>query len=233
MDPAQRYTIDEFLTHPWATAAPAPPPQTPSVYSHFKELRPLDSPLLSAARGGRVHEGRSPGVATLKEAFDITYAVHRMEEEGARRRKYNGRGGAGTRGFLTGLNEQDEDEIDEDEPHRQPYYQQAQMDQAHRSVINGRVGQKDGVLASVGAGTGVNATPSAAIKAGRRGGHKGFELDMGNATLLGRRHTKHRSPLAEKPVGFDTPPNVDSLKMEGVPMAPAKDGEHPHGSVRL
>ena len=26
VDPAQRYTIDEFLAHPWCTASPAPPP---------------------------------------------------------------------------------------------------------------------------------------------------------------------------------------------------------------
>ena len=55
---------------------------------------------------------RSPGLATLKEAFDITYAVHRMEEEGARRRA--AKGGA-NRGFLGGLNEEDEDEYVEDE----------------------------------------------------------------------------------------------------------------------
>ncbi|KAF9076358.1 kinase-like domain-containing protein [Rhodocollybia butyracea] len=110
VDPSQRFTIDEFLAHPWINAAPAPPPPpTPYMYSNLPSAyAPLDSPLLSAARGGRA-EGRSPGIATLKEAFDITYAVHRMEEEGARRRKYNGRGGAGARGFLTGLNEDDED----------------------------------------------------------------------------------------------------------------------------
>ncbi|KAF5369885.1 hypothetical protein D9758_001215 [Tetrapyrgos nigripes] len=110
VDPAQRYTIDEFLAHPWCNAAPAPPPPpTPFIYSNLPSANaPLDSPLLSAARGRRA-EGRSPGIATLKEAFDITYAVHRMEEEGARRRKYNGRGGAGARGFLSGLNEDDED----------------------------------------------------------------------------------------------------------------------------
>ena len=205
--------------HPWATAAPAPPPQTPSVYGHLKESRPLDSPLLSAARGGRGHEGRSPGVATLKEAFDITYAVHRMEEEGARRRKYNGRGGAGVRGFLTGLNEEDEDRGDEDEsgpeqskPH-QEYYQQEHMGQPHRSVINGNAGQKNVVIPMVGAGTG---TPSAATKtrlAGRRVGRKEFDLDMSNATLLGRRHNKRSSPLAGKPIGSDSP-----LKLEGLSM---------------
>lgn len=53
----------------------------------------------------------SPGVATLKEAFDVTYAVHRMEEEGKQRqRAYNGPGGAGRAGFLQGLNEADEEE---------------------------------------------------------------------------------------------------------------------------
>ncbi|KAF8826573.1 hypothetical protein HHX47_DHR5000070 [Lentinula edodes] len=114
VDPAQRFTIDEFLAHPWVNASPAPPPPpTPFIYSNLPTANaPLDSPLLSAARGGRA-EGRSPGIATLKEAFDITYAVHRMEEEGARRRKYNGRGGAGARGFLGGLNEEDDED---DEP---------------------------------------------------------------------------------------------------------------------
>ena len=222
MDPAQRYTIDEFLTHPWSNAVPAPPPQTPSVYGHLKESRPLDSPLLSAARGGRGHEGRSPGVATLKEAFDITYAVHRMEEEGARRRKYNGRGGAGARGFLTGLNEEDEDDEDEDESvpeqskPRYQYYQQEHMGQPHRSVMNGYAGQKNVVIPLAGAGTG---TPSAATKtrqAGRRVGRKEFDLDMSNATLLGRRHNKHSSPLAGKPIGFDSPLRLEGLRMDDV-----------------
>jgi len=205
-----------------------------SVYSHIKELRPLDSPLLTAVRGGRVHEGRSPGVATLKEAFDITYAVHRMEEEGARRRKYNGRGGAGARGFLTGLNEEDEDgeaeedesEPEENEPYRQPYYQQEHMDQPHRSVMNGRAGLKDGIVTSAGAGIGANVTPSAAIKtrsAGRRAGHKRFELNIGNATLLGRRHDNRSSPLAGKPVVSGSPLKLDSLRMDDAPVTQAKD----------
>ncbi|THH06039.1 hypothetical protein EW146_g9738 [Bondarzewia mesenterica] len=36
-------------------------------------------PLLHSAKS--CHDGRSPGIATLKEAFDITYAVHQMEKE--------------------------------------------------------------------------------------------------------------------------------------------------------
>lgn len=187
VDPAQRYTIDEFLAHPWCTAAPAPPPPpTPAAYSR----EPLDSPLLAAARG--LVDARSPGLASLKEAFDVTYAVHRMEEEGARRRAYNGRGGAGTRGLLQGLNEEDEVSDVDDE-----------------NVINEAL-QKRGEELGGGAiaGAKVFVTPKAARGSvnpdgnmgvgrarqrdrGQHGGTKGFELDLDNATLLGRRHKKN------------------------------------------
>lgn len=167
VDPTQRFTIDQFLAHPWCHAAPAPPPPaTPHIYN---SSRPLDSPLLTAARGGRL-EGRSPGVAALKEAFDITYAVHRMEEEGARRGK-----GAGGRGFLSGLNE--EDESDESSSRGDSSIQQPQN---HSGGAGGRAGPRD---------------------QGRRkgaGGSKAFELDMDAATLLHRRHRRGvgSSPLA-------------------------------------
>ncbi|KAJ7667839.1 kinase-like domain-containing protein [Mycena polygramma] len=187
VDPAQRYTIDEFLAHPWCNAAPAPPPPpTPYIYG-----KNLDSPLLSAARGRA--EGRSPGIATLKEAFDITYAVHRMEEEGARRRKYKGRGGAGVRGYLSGLNEDDEDEEDDAMEEDREKTKSA----GAAGYAGGRAGQRD---------RGHNpATP-------RSAGPKGFELDMDGATLLGRRgrHNKAggagvgmRSPLAGNVMGMD------------------------------
>jgi hypothetical protein len=105
------------------------------------------------------------------------------------------------------LNEEDEDgadgdesEAEQNEPHRQP----------HRSVAN-----RYAVQAGVGAG--VNVPPSTATKArspGRRlaGGPKGFELDMGNATLLGRRHNKRSSPLAGKPVA-DSPLKLENLRV--------------------
>ncbi|KAH9894187.1 Pkinase-domain-containing protein [Cubamyces lactineus] len=167
VDPAQRYTIDEFLAHPWITAAPAPPPQPtplPSIRA------PLDSPLLADARGG-VREARSPGIASLKEAFDITYAVHRMEEEGARRRAQ--KGGA-NRGFLQNLNESDE----EDEVPRQAPAGTGSKVAAKRAVqgdaYDGRAGQRDRGRRNGGGG----------------GGPKPFELDLDGATLLGRRHKR-------------------------------------------
>ncbi|KAF9247147.1 kinase-like domain-containing protein [Melanogaster broomeanus] len=219
VDPAQRYTIDEFLAHPWCSAAPAsPPPPTPYAYGRTP---PLDSPLLTAARGG-IESTRSPGLATLKEAFDITYAVHRMEEEGARRRAYNGRGGAGLRGYLQGLNEGDEDAEEAD-------------DETILNEARHRRGQASGeavvpLVVPVGAGAKAVATRHlagipAALDAvpernlwdgqagprdrGRRvGGSNGFELDMNSATLLGRRKkvAGADSPLAQYTYSGTLPP---------------------------
>jgi hypothetical protein len=158
--------------------------------------KPLDSPLLSAARG-RVQEGRSPGIATLKEAFDITYAVHRMEEEGARRRKYNGRA-AGARGFLSNLNEDDEaDDMDGSDGGEDFGDHVANVAQrVSTAAKDGRAGPRDAGLASAGvAGSGRRA---------RGRGPKEFELDLQGATLLGRRHKKGlvgtKSPLSAQPI---------------------------------
>ncbi|KAH9919956.1 Pkinase-domain-containing protein [Amylocystis lapponica] len=192
VDPAQRYTIDEFLAHPWCTAAPAPmPAPTP-----LPTPGALDSPLFSGGRGGP----RSPGVASLKEAFDITYAVHRMEEEGARRRA--ARGGA-NRGFLNNVNESDE-EADEEavrraraaqgQPQRAAPAGQGQKAAAKRAVqdpYDGRAGQRD---------------------RGRRRGNTPFELDMDGATLLERRQKRGTgsmslggAPGGDMPGAFTSP----------------------------
>ncbi|KAI0721951.1 Pkinase-domain-containing protein [Cerioporus squamosus] len=169
VDPAQRYTIDEFLAHPWITAAPGPaPPPTPRT----SLPRALDSPLLAEACGG-VREARSPGLASLKEAFDITYAVHRMEEEGARRRAQ--KGGA-NRGFLANLNESDEEEERVPIPSKQPPAGAGAKVAAKRAVqgdaYDGRAGQRDRGKRTTGVSKG------------------GFELDLEGATLLGRRHKR-------------------------------------------
>ncbi|KAK0498485.1 kinase-like domain-containing protein [Armillaria luteobubalina] len=197
VDPAQRYTIDEFLAHPWCNAAPAPPPPpTPFIYNNPPFSAPLDSPLLSAARGGRV-EGRSPGLATLKEAFEITYAVHRMEEEGARRRKYKGRGGAGARGFLQGLNEDEEEEEEQESISASPIV--ATEDSQRTTNVSAAV----------------QATPTSKA---RRVGPGIFELDMDSATLLGRRHKRvPGSPLAGKPFN-NASLRQDPIQDPGSPM---------------
>ena len=199
MDPAQRYTIDEFLAHPWCSTTPLPlPPPTPNTYPRTP---PLDSPLLTAAHGG-IESARSPGLATLKEAFDITYAVHRMEEEGARRRAYNGRGGAGARGFLHGLNEDDEDgDADDESIVNEARYRRGQVNGG--APADTKAGAARNVDLS-GAPAIVNVVPDKDLwdgragprDRGRRAGPKGFELDMDNATLLGRRNKRTESKVA-------------------------------------
>ncbi|KAK4684777.1 serine/threonine-protein kinase RCK2, partial [Tremellales sp. Uapishka_1] len=216
VDPAQRYTIDEFLAHPWikerpAQAAPATNLRVPTTHN-----QPLDSPLLSSVRAAN-REGRSPGISQLKEAFDVTYAVHRMEEEGARRRAYNGPGGAGTRGFLQGLNEDDEDiEVDEnaqvEEARRKHGEAVARQIEEHRgrAAANAAAGIKEQPVQNYVGRGGANRREAEAVlydgRAGQRdrgrGGNKsaGFELDMGNATLLGRRGKK----VEPSPLGLTT-----------------------------
>ncbi|EJD53774.1 Pkinase-domain-containing protein [Auricularia subglabra TFB-10046 SS5] len=176
VDPAQRYTIDEFLAHPWCQESFVPPPPTP-------QIEPQDSPLLHSLRGAR--EARSPGLATLKEAFDVTYAVHRMEEEGARRRAYNGPGGA-NRGFLQGLNEEDDEEDAEDAMLVEDAKRKHGVDVgeviAEKQRGRREKRSEDDELRHAG---------QAGIRdQGARSRGPNFALDMDNATLLGRRHKR-------------------------------------------
>lgn len=205
VDPVQRYTIDEFLAHPWCNAAPAPPPPpTPYMYPHLTiEKRPLDSPLLRGQLGqAQAYDGRSPGIQALKEAFDVTYAVHRMEEEGRRR---GGRRNLGPTGFLAGLNEDDENEDEvEDLMIEVPDLPQQDRTMEGRAGL-GDHGKGQVVRASeVGAGYPA-AGPAANLSPLRererqhhRSGRRAFELQMDNATLLGRRQNAQRDHALEE-----------------------------------
>ncbi|KAL7421692.1 MAPK-activated protein kinase Srk1 [Cryptotrichosporon argae] len=211
VDPAQRYTIDEFLAHPWIKNAPSAAPPAPTPRVGIPSNAPMDSPLLASIRAGN-REGRSPGVGALKEAFDVTYAVHRMEEEGARRRAYNGPGGAGTRGFLQGLNEDEEEDEDAqvEEARRKHGEVVARQIEEHRAraAANAAAGVKEPTVQHyVGRGGANRREAEAALYDGRagqrdrgRGQQKNqFELDIGNATLLGRRKNHVApSPLSQQ-----------------------------------
>lgn len=210
VDPAQRYTIDEFLAHPWCTTDPAPlVPPSPGSYARTP---PLDSPLLSAAHGV-LETTRSPGLATLKEAFDITYAVHRMEEEGARRRAYNGRGGAGARGFLHGLNEDDEEgETDDQSLVNEARHRRGQPNGGAPADVKTVAGRHADVPAVV------NVVPERNLWDGRAGtrdrgrrtgGPRGFELDIDNATLLGRRNKKPGNSISQNIILPGSPMRVE------------------------
>jgi len=219
VDPTQRYTIDEFLAHPWCheTAAPLPPPTPAAVNRGI----PMDSPLLASVRGG-ARDGRSPGLATLKEAFDVTYAVHRMEEEGARRKRGGGN-------FLHNLNEEDEDEEDTEtitrkygaEVGRAVDERRNQQQQETQPPPQPQQQQYSG-----GGGADRNAAQSHLYQGGRAGPRDqgttkkraagGFDLDINNATLLGRRHKRTVEP---SPLGrFAQGTGGSVLDVPGSPM---------------
>jgi serine/threonine protein kinase len=116
VDPDKRYTIRQFLDHPWIkqtneqthAAADAPPLATPLV-SRQKEAEILRDqlPLPSTISERRLMDFRSPGAVNLREVFDVGYAVHRQEEEGKRRKNFR----QGYRGAqLNPLNEDYDDE---------------------------------------------------------------------------------------------------------------------------
>lgn len=169
---------------------------------------------------------RSPGLATLKEAFDITYAVHRMEEEGARRRA--AKGGA-NRGFLGGLNEEDEDEYYEDE------HVVAEARQRHgepSAPVRDRVppagaGAKEAAKRALQGGT--HAKQAGPLYDGRAGtrdrARKGnspsaFELDLDNATLLGRRHKRGADGGAVRGLALGGSPLMPTNEKNALPANP-------------
>ncbi|GAA5972242.1 hypothetical protein JCM11641_002370 [Rhodosporidiobolus odoratus] len=210
VDPEKRYTIDEFLAHPWCKSKPAPSAVTPGTLEQLApglkpvpKYTPLDSPLL--APGGR-RAMPSPGIATLKEAFDVTYAVHRIQEEEQNRQRVPG---GANRGFLQGLNEEDEEDDQDLQATKRRYGEEVtraiedkrrhlQDPNRQRATPQSAAEQQAAAQAYKGWGGADRRQAEAALYAdgragqrdrgGQRSGRKGgFELSLGNATLLGRR----------------------------------------------
>ncbi|KAF3387171.1 Serine/threonine-protein kinase srk1 [Penicillium rolfsii] len=143
VDPEKRYTIKEFLAHPWirqsdeetTAAADAPPLATPFgqarqdgpeklnlVGAEQAPYQPASSRFVDApsVASERRMDFRSPGAFNLREVFDVGYAVHRQEEEGKRRRNRqnaarSGHPLANFQSALGSLNEDYDDEL-EDQP---------------------------------------------------------------------------------------------------------------------
>ncbi|GAD93407.1 calcium/calmodulin-dependent protein kinase, putative [Paecilomyces variotii No. 5] len=131
VDPDKRYTIKEFLAHPWIrqtneethAAFDAPPLATPlrqkeadATQKAAEKAEPLSAPLYDPTMDRRM-DFRSPGALNLREVFDVGYAVHRQEEEGKRRKNFRQgyRGANPTTGFSSQLNPLNEDYDDDDE----------------------------------------------------------------------------------------------------------------------
>lgn len=136
VDPEKRFTIKEFLDHPWirqtdeatTAAADAPPLATPFGQvredGQKKELDPIGADQapyqpassrmldIPSTTSDRRMDFRSPGAFNLREVFDVGYAVHRQEEEGKRRRNARNNPVAGFSSALGSLNEDYDDEYD-------------------------------------------------------------------------------------------------------------------------
>ncbi|OZJ06282.1 hypothetical protein BZG36_00811 [Bifiguratus adelaidae] len=96
IDPRRRYTIDEFLAHPWMKGeklsqtsvtgliSPAASKTTTDTTVPFTpEYAPSPYPQTPTIPGKppKRKDVFTPGVVALKEVFDVSYAVHRMGEE--------------------------------------------------------------------------------------------------------------------------------------------------------
>ncbi|KAF7587623.1 hypothetical protein BBP40_006987 [Aspergillus hancockii] len=183
VDPERRYTIKEFLAHPWIresdeetdAAMDAPPLTTPLP----SQQQPLDATAadqapyaLASARLGepsaaleRPMDFRSPGAINLREVFDVGYAVHRQEEESKRLKTYRNRGANPTTGFRSALNPLNED-YDDEEVDPQVTYQPIHQDEyaapkVHKSQQSRDVAAMEAKLRS----TNLGAHPSAAAQA--------------------------------------------------------------------
>lgn len=137
VDPGKRYTIGEFLNHPWIresdeateAAADAPPLATPkpqpqqSLDAVMADATPQPVPgdMTPLSAGiDRPLDFRSPGAINLREVFDVGYAVRRQEEESKQRKAYRQNP---TARFQTALNPLNEDEDTEEEDEGRVTYQ--------------------------------------------------------------------------------------------------------------
>ncbi|KAL6706954.1 MAPK-activated protein kinase Srk1 [Coniothyrium glycines] len=215
VDPEKRYDINQFLDHPWIreadeptySAYDAPPLATPAAKKD--RLQPDFSHLESP--GARRMDFRSPGAVNLREVFDVSYAVHRQEEEGKRKKQFKqGYRGANAINSLNALDEGEDD--DEFSAESVPYDASAQHPPAKLPKSQGNdvssVEQKmrNTTLSAAAQARQQQAprqqergygqhSPAVAAAAKRQVKNKGaFELSLDSATLLGRRAKKQPEP---------------------------------------
>ncbi|KAK7206501.1 putative calcium/calmodulin-dependent protein kinase [Myxozyma melibiosi] len=159
VDPERRYTIEQFLQHPWITQSDVP--TMPAIDAPPMSSEPMMIDIIGTPAASR--GARSPATNALKEAFDISYAVHRMEEERARKQ-----GGAQNLGLLNEEEEEDEEEF-------------------NNSTSAERMQQVEAGLRNVHMSTNNNSAARTTAKPATTHKRKGFELNMSGATLLERR----------------------------------------------
>lgn len=193
VDPEKRYTITEFLAHPWIQAS-GPTPQEEKKKPDAM-LRAFDASKFEEP--GKRYDFRSPGAVNLREVFDVGYAVHRQEED---KRRQNVKGGPGR--ALGGLNEEDEDgdemQVDQEDgkPATQALEQSMRKANIRDQEAQNRGRERERASNEKGYGQhSATVTAAARQQVRDRNRQKGpFELNLDGATLLGKRGKKV-SPL--------------------------------------
>jgi serine/threonine protein kinase len=108
VDPEKRYTIKEFLAHPWIRESGPTPRDEKKAMSADQAPRAFDVNKL--VDGDKRYDFRSPAAINLREVFDVGYAVHRQEEEGKRRKQIGTKAGMSRLGGVDETLDEDEDE---------------------------------------------------------------------------------------------------------------------------
>ncbi|KAI0158108.1 CAMK/CAMK1 protein kinase [Xylariaceae sp. FL1272] len=191
VDPDKRYTIKEFLNHPWI-AGSGPTPRDEKKQQYGDSLRAFDSSRLD---GERRMDFRSPGAVNLREIFDVGYSVHRQEEEAKRRKQVGSRAAGVAPSRLTELNEESSDDDGQNYAHKSDA---SQLEQSMRNTNLGKDqergrerGRHDEKQArGYGQHSAAVATAARQQVRDRQKQRGAFELNMDGATLLGRRAHK-------------------------------------------
>lgn len=199
VDPEKRYTIKEFLNHPWICfSGPNPRVDKKDVMGPNGMLRAFDASKL--VDGEKRYDFRSPAAVNLREVFDISYAVHRQEEEGKLRKQIGAKAAGVAPSRLTGLSEVADEDEDEDSDSDFGAQRDTGIEQVMRNANirdnatarddeDQRRGRERERHETKGYGQHSAAVAAAARQQVRdRQKQKGaFELNMGNASILGRR----------------------------------------------
>lgn len=181
VDPSKRYTIDEFMNDPWMKLGVAPKYEVVSPSSAVprdsipQDGHPVNNKIaaLASSNGARyskkyINSGLySPAAVALRDAFDISAALHRMGEEAALSNRF------GSSKDIQELVEEEEEEERNEElvdtegrilasvPRHAPRFQkqQQQQRQEQHNTVNNNVNL--------------------------------FDLNLGGASILERRKKKH------------------------------------------
>jgi hypothetical protein len=202
VDPDKRYTIREFLAHPWIQEV-GPTPRD-EKNAGVTPLKPFAATQFEDA--GKRYDFRSPAAVNLREVFDVSYAVHRQGEEEMRRAQIGARAGGGQP--LSGLNEEEEEEGEEEEEEDsdsdnmdidkdantktqalEQRMQRANIQDHDNTQARGRERERVGEKGYGQHSAAVTAAARQQVRERQR--QKGaFELNLDNATLLGKRGKK-------------------------------------------